>query len=446
MSNQFRLSPIAAALALGCAAISPGAHADSGAQVGSLLTFGTLNSSLNSPHTVVARSSNGSFAVSWQLQDDSTHFHRVAQIYNADGTAVSDAFTISSKYSFNTALAMDSDGDLIAAWFEGKTDSLSSYNGAIHAQRYNSAGVAQGNEITVAPYAGRWLPFVVGLSQAQPDQIQVAVDDDGDFAIGWSEVNVSFIATGYLQGWVWESSATHVKVYNANGKLLRNKVVDQVPTKKFPLTYGTGTDNMDVLGGMAMNGKGDMVLVYSSFRDGQQQPMLAQRLYKTLQQIPAPAALDGAMPSPHAVGIDASGNFVLESTILFSNSVTIGHYSSTGALLGSHSIPYSAGALSVAPNGSYVATYNIPLYFEQPDGTTLTSAEVHAQYYNSDDSLNGADVLIDDGKSQLNAADAVAAGDANNNLVVVWSELAPVAWPQSPQSVVGRLVTAPPAP
>jgi hypothetical protein len=439
VQDRFQLTSIAATLALGCcAAASQGAYADSGASTGPLLTFGT--ETFLAPAPLVARSSGGRFTVSWVAQD--TAVHRVAQIYNADGTPASAVFSISAGRANNAALAMDKDGDLIAAWYEPSANSPNGYTGFIHAQRYTPAGTAQGREIDVAPAAsGAILLFNPLLAP-----LHVAADDDGDFAVAWTQDHKFFLPTSLMGGWIWESSETTMKVYNNKGFLLKSKAVDTVPVKKSVLDPSVPPSaNIDRLDGLAMNGKGDTVLVYASFRGTQPTQILAQRLDLELTQVPDPVPLDGTNAFISGVGIDSSGNFILETAGIGTAPLTVGRYSASGALLGSPNTlagvnNTGAATLSENANGDYVATWNVygsPV--QDSNGNYQSTQEKHAQYFHSDGSANGPEIVIDDGQSQINSSDSYVAGDANNNLVVLWS----ATMPDASRALVGRLVTAP---
>jgi hypothetical protein len=440
VQDHFKLTSIAVTLALGyCAAASQGAYADSGAGVGPLLTFST--ETFPAPAPVVARSSGGRFAVSWAVQDNG--MHRVAQIYNADGTAASAVFPIGAGSASNAALAMDKDGDLVAAWYDVSAHSLNGYTGAIHAQRYTPAGAAQGGEIYVAPAAdGAIVVFTPDLAP-----LHVAADDDGDFAIAWTQGHSFILPTGVLKGWVWQSSKTTMKVYDNKGHLLKSKAVDTVPAKSSLLGYGGAPSyNFDRLDGLAMNGKGDMVLVYTSARGTQPTQMLAQHLDLKLTQVPTPVALDGADTFFTGVGIDSSDNFVLATYGAYGGTtLTLGRYSANGVFQGSPDtltgVNGAGTTLSENANGSYVATWNVEVSLGQDSsGYDQFRDEKHAQYFHSDGSANGAEMVIDDGQSQFNSATSYAAGDASNNLVVLWTAGA-VSGVED--TLVGRLVTAP---
>jgi hypothetical protein len=440
VQDRFKLTSIAAGLAVGCcAAASQGAYADSGAGVGPLLTFST--ETFPAPAPVVARSSGGRFAVSWAVQDNGVH--RVAQIYNADGTAASAVFPIGAGSANNAALAMDKDGDLVAAWYDVSAYSLNGYTGAIHAQRYTPAGVAQGGDIYVAPAAdGAIVVFTPDLAP-----LHVAADDDGDFAIAWTQGHSAILPTGVLKGWVWQSSKTTMKVYNNKGHLLKSKAVDTVPGKGSLLGYGGApSENFDRLDGLAMNGQGDMALIYTSARGTQPTQILAQHLDLKLTQVPTPVALGVTDTFFTGVGVDSSGNFVLATYgTNGSDTLTLGRYSASGVLQGSPNtltgVNGAQATLSENANGSYVGTWNVEVPRGQDSsGYDQISFEKHAQYFHSDGSANGAEIVIDDGQSLFNSQGSYAAGDASNNLVVLWTA-GTVSGVND--TLVGRLVTAP---
>ncbi|MBC1236717.1 putative Ig domain-containing protein [Nostoc sp. 2RC] len=121
----------------------------------------------------VAIDSTGDFVISWQSQDESGN-GIYAQRYNSAGVAQGGEFkvnTSSNGEQINPTIAMDADGDFVISW-QSKDQDGSGYG--IYAQRYNSAGVAQGNEFRVNTYTID--------HQSNPS---IAMDADGDFVISW---------------------------------------------------------------------------------------------------------------------------------------------------------------------------------------------------------------------------------------------------------------------
>ncbi|MEH2170433.1 MAG: hypothetical protein V7K41_28030, partial [Nostoc sp.] len=72
----------------------------------------------------------------------------------------------------NSTVAIDADGDFVISWTSNGQDGSGD---GIYAQRYNSAGVAQGNEFKVNTY-----------TPSNQSNSTVAIDADGDFVISWT--------------------------------------------------------------------------------------------------------------------------------------------------------------------------------------------------------------------------------------------------------------------
>jgi phosphoheptose isomerase len=117
---------------------------------------------------------DGDFVVVWTsfLQDGSS-YGVYAQRYNSSGAAQGGEFRINTYTTgrqSNPAIAMESNGDFVVAWWgEGTGDTY-----GIFAQRYSAAGVAQGGEFRLNMYTTG--------SQSYPS---IAMDADGDFVVTW---------------------------------------------------------------------------------------------------------------------------------------------------------------------------------------------------------------------------------------------------------------------
>ena len=135
--------------------------------------------SLQSIHTprAVAIDSDGDYIVTWTGQDISQN-GIYARRYNKDGVA-QDATefqvnTITESRQTFSSVAMDADGDFVITWTSNQDDGLGISYG-IYAQRYNSAGVAQGSE------------FLVNTpSSANQNESTIAIDSTGNFIITWT--------------------------------------------------------------------------------------------------------------------------------------------------------------------------------------------------------------------------------------------------------------------
>jgi hypothetical protein len=101
----------------------------------------------------VAMDADGDFVITWTSDyQDGSYFGVYAQRYNAAGTKQGGEFrvnTTTADEQFEPAVAMDAAGDFVIAWTSYDQDG--DYYGA-YAQRYNAAGVAQGNEFRVNTY------------------------------------------------------------------------------------------------------------------------------------------------------------------------------------------------------------------------------------------------------------------------------------------------------
>ncbi len=120
----------------------------------------------------VAMETEGNFAIVW-MQDKSSN-SIITRLYNADGTAKTEPFEISTiRFSSVTrpSIAMDKDGNFVVAW-DGDPN-LAGLDD-IHARRYGFDGTAIGGQ------------FIVNTSIEGPQQNpQVAMNNRGRFIIVW---------------------------------------------------------------------------------------------------------------------------------------------------------------------------------------------------------------------------------------------------------------------
>ncbi|MEZ0369276.1 MAG: fibronectin type III domain-containing protein [Candidatus Sericytochromatia bacterium] len=135
----------------------------------------------------IAMDADGDFVVTWQsfYQDGYLYYGIFAQRYNAAGTAQGTEFQVNTytRNQTNPAIAMDADGDFVITWQSRNQDGGN--NDGIFAQRYNTAGRAQGSEFQVNTYTTN--------NQRNP---AIAMDADGDFVVTWQ----SFYQDGYFDG------------------------------------------------------------------------------------------------------------------------------------------------------------------------------------------------------------------------------------------------------
>lgn len=186
----------------------------------------------------VAVDGNGNFIITWSnpAGQDGDLSGVFAQRYNADGTPNGSEFqvnTFTTGEQFNSAVAIDGDGNFIITW-----DSYGGQDGdstGVFAQRYNADGSPNGSEFQVNT-------FTTGF-QGEPD---VAVDRDGDFIITWTSDGQDGDALGIF-----------AQYYNADGS--PNGSEFQV---------NTFTTDSQAGSAVAVDESGDFVITWSGIGQG----------------------------------------------------------------------------------------------------------------------------------------------------------------------------------
>ncbi|MFN6453531.1 MAG: beta strand repeat-containing protein [Nostoc sp. EfeVER01] len=187
----------------------------------------------NQYNPVIAIDTDGDFVISWQSDSqDGTDMY--ARRYDSSGVAQGGEFKVNTYTTGNpyspTAVAMDSSGDFVISWISLEEG----FSYEIYAQRYNSAGVAQGNEFKVNTY-----------TTSDQYNSTVAMDADGDFVISWQ----SFGQDGSTNG-------IYAQRYNNLGVAQGGE---------FKVNTYTTSDQTNPI--VAMNAGGDFVVSWQS--DGQ---------------------------------------------------------------------------------------------------------------------------------------------------------------------------------
>ena len=216
-----------------------------GAAQGGEFKVNTYTTNLQSAPSV-SIDSGGDFVVAWQAYgQDGFTTGIFAQRYDNAGVAQGGEFQVNT-YTINgqidVATAMDSDGDFVAAWNSPGQDG-NSY--AVYAQRYNSAGVAQGGEFRVHTY--------ITSAQRNPS---IVMDSDGNFAV------------------TWQSSGQDLSGYGVYAQLYNNAGVPQ--GGEFRVNTYTTSDQR--LPAAAMDNAGNLVIAWrSTNQDGSGNGVYAQR-------------------------------------------------------------------------------------------------------------------------------------------------------------------------
>ena len=406
-------------------------------------------SSINwSAPPAVAANAAGRFVLAWQPNIVSRGQYGPAsvQLFADPQTPVGAAIPIGKQAFGNVAVAMDKDGDFAVAWREGTVlkgpdwrDYGAPYpatSGTIYVQRYSSSGTALGAAQTVGPAYdglvrahGSYPNWSGNTEIATP--LQVAMDDDGDVVVGWSEV-----AQGAGYGWYtgsYDSSSivTKVEVFGRDGSATTPVVVTNEAKSAGEIwnIYGFANVDADVLAGIAMNGTGQLALLYNSYRKGVPQAPIVDYRGLDLTSSGSPFSL-GAVTSKtigsDLFGMDSSGNLAVGWTA--SDGIRIGHYTPAGVQQGSIIGPLGKGSkscastLSVTPSGNLAITWGV---LRQVDlfgtGTPQNSCARAGQWLNADGTTHGTPMVVESGTDELNGADATAAVDGLGSIITVWS-------------------------
>ncbi|MEH1885096.1 beta strand repeat-containing protein [Nostoc sp.] len=191
---------------------------------------------------IIAMDGAGDFVVSWQSQDGSGN-GIYAQRYSSSGVAQGNEFKVNTTTTgdqINPTVAINASGDFVVSW-----QSQDGSGTGIYAQRYNSSGVAQGNEFRVNTY--------INDNQVNPT---VAMDAAGDFVVSWQ----SYYQDNSYYG-------IYAQRYNSSGAVQGNE---------FKVNTYTTKDQRNST--VAMDAAGNFVISWTSFgQDGSSSGIYAQR-------------------------------------------------------------------------------------------------------------------------------------------------------------------------
>jgi Ca2+-binding RTX toxin-like protein len=252
----------------------------------------------------VAIAPNGSFVISWSsnLQDnipanadDQSDSGVYAQRYNSNGVPQGVEFKVNTQtvndQSFST-IAIDQNGNFVIAWQSENQDG-SDYG--IYAQRYNSAGVAQGSEFRVNTQTAN--------EQSAP---KIAMDTTGNFVISWQ----SNLQDGSGYG-------VYAQRYNSAGVAQGGE-----------FKVNTQTTNDQSIPTVAMNGKGDFVVSWTSYgqdEQTQQSEGIANRggIYAQVYKSGIPPTITSTSASPLAYTENATTTIDLAITVSDEDSINL---------------------------------------------------------------------------------------------------------------------------
>ena len=126
--------------------------------------------------TATAMDDDGDFVVVWTSDEQDGSSHGVfAQRFASSGLRRGAEFQVNTRtglFQYRPSAAMDSDGDFVVAWSSFGDGG----NVGVFAQRFASTGAKLGAEFQVNTYTPDFQSFS-----------SVAMDDDGDFVVVWQD-------------------------------------------------------------------------------------------------------------------------------------------------------------------------------------------------------------------------------------------------------------------
>jgi hypothetical protein len=151
-----------------------------GSPVGGQFQVNTYSGNIQaSPRAAI--DTDGSFIVVWRSNGsygtDTSSTSVQGQRYDAAGVAQGDEFQVNT-YTSNSqtypSIGIDSDGHFIVVWHSNGSSGTDTSSNSIQAQRYDAAGIPVGDEFQVNSYTTgtQWNP-------------SVAVGTEGDFVVAW---------------------------------------------------------------------------------------------------------------------------------------------------------------------------------------------------------------------------------------------------------------------
>jgi hypothetical protein len=368
----------------------------------------------------IAMDGDGDFVVAWQSngQDPGGSTGVFAQRFNSAGVAQGaeihvNTFTTSSQAQ--AAVAMDIDGDFVIAWNSSGQDSASSVG--VYAQRFNAAGVAQGPEFRVNT-------FTTG------DQFvtSVAMNASGDFVIAWQSNDQEGVG----------NAGNYAQRYNSAG--LKQGAEFHVNT------FTTGFQSSAAV---AMDASGDFVITwYSDGQDGSNYGVYAKRYNAAGVEQARPCGVAAGLGNEFrvntqttsaqgepSVAIDNAGNFVIAWHSLTQDGNSYGVYAKRYTAAGVEQAPPGGVPLGVGNefrvNTNTTRAQAYPSVAMDGDGDFLVSWQsyaqeaalsgygIYAQQFNSAGSLVGGEFKVNTFTTGVQTSPA-AACDANGNCVVSW--------------------------
>ncbi|MBE9102857.1 cadherin domain-containing protein, partial [Vacuolonema iberomarrocanum] len=349
----------------------------------------------------IASDAQGNFVVTWtSAGQDGDRNGVYARLYDSNGNPLVAEFQVNTTTldnQENAVVAMDEDGDFVIAW-QGD----GGYG--IYAQRFDSAGVAQGGEIQVA-----------GDGFAATEIPSIAIDpDSGEFVVAW-------VADGF--------GSIRAQRYDSSG----NPVGGEIAVSTAPNVKGKAS--------IAMDQNGNFVVVWESDgQDGSNTGIYGRRFDSSGNPLGAEFLINntttGRQQSP-SVAMDQDGNFVVAWETENQDGAAFGiyarRYDSSGAALDDEFqvnlsfYPGDRSGISPIQTGNQ----RNPIVTYEQDGDSFAIAwtdddsgisETAVKRFNEFGTAQGVDTIANVNTTGNKTAPSIAI-DSESDFVAVWTSL-----------------------
>jgi len=337
----------------------------------------------------ISTDGNGNFVITWQ---DGRNGDRdiFAQLYASDGSASGNNFLVSddpdSAEQRYPAISTDSNGNFVVTWQDERDDD------DIYAQRYDSDGMALGNNFKVNDDQG-------DAGQYRP---AIAADRNGDFLITWEDERHGDVNI-------------YVQRHASNGNTLGNnlKVNDDEGSAR------------QAESAISTDGSGNFVITWEDLRSGDRD-IYAQRYSRdgTALGTNFKVNVDPGSEAPReapVVATDSIGNFVITWQDLRSGirrDIYAQRYSSDGTALGSNikvnndegNTSHMSSAIAMEGSGDFVIAW----VNYSPD------RDIYAQRYKDDGTAIGNNFKVNDVPVTKWVPRLAIAIDSSGSFIIAW--------------------------
>ena len=332
----------------------------------------------------LASDADGDFVVAYVEFGDQLDSGVAARRFSASGDARGDGFRVNTSANGDPrtpAVACDADGDFVVTW--ATYDPAADLDG-VYARRFNSAGVAQGDE------------FRVSIAPVNTVFPAVAMDDAGNFVVAWNDPS--------------STTGAFARLYSATGAARGNP---------FPVG-GPDAIRCDI------DADGDFVVAWRSF--GLDGDIYAQRYDADGAPRGGPLrvnTLTAGNQSHPSVSCDADGDFVVAWTSLYEPDgyfygVRARRYDASGVARGDEfpvstfRSPKVETAVACDADGDFVVTWNSILQ----DGFR---GGVYARRFDAGGAPDGGEFRVNT-TTAGNQGGPDVASDADGDFVIAWTQ------------------------